>query len=692
MKKLLKALIKIASVLIIIFVMISIGVALFVDINQYKTEITQLVEKETGLKLEIKGELRLSVFSGIKFNANDLKLWSDKELIADVESVSLGLTAYSLYLGKLEITSVDLSVRTLKISRDKKGQFNFLPLYNSTLADSSPKKSIANQTQEFSLNSLAIKNIQLSIEQFQYLDDLSSVSIKLTTSQASLSLLPVIDHHELVNDDPRVLVAYTYDGELAIKKALINQYQISNLALHFSDQKGDFIADQLSFGFLEEGMNHAPPPVMFDAQGKLIFKLRYHIPEGVSEPVWAQPELVKIGQFDFNLPQFKLSDKHYQIETEHTHLVFDEMSIFDAKQYLLNELLIKSLTADSRKVVIAPANNSENIAKYDFKQVHLALNNVPVIHQGKPLDVLSDVFLKKFANNAEIKLTSDTLQYKSQGVDNLNVALKGNVDKIDFLMSSSNVMNSSATAEGYLKVSPATQKESPQWQFKVLSDKLHLATFSELTNSAIKIEGISSIDTRFSGTYNDSKFHITNARVNTRADNVLLKGINLNKLLDDFQNSQRVGLLDVGAVVLMGPTGMLLTKGNDYNNLVKSLASKGNSKINQLSLNMSLSNNIVTMNDVAFSTQKHRIAAKGKINKDKQTFNNFTVATIDQQGCPIYAEAVQGTLSKPKIKKVNVVVSGIVNPISSLVKKVSKQLNIQCSEVFYNGVVKSPAQ
>jgi len=686
MRKRFKSFLKAVSIAIIVFLIISVLVTIFVDINQYKDEITQIVEQETGLKLEMNGELTLSIFSGIKFDADDIKLFVGKELIADIESIRLGLAAYSLYLGKPEITSVDLSVRKLKFSRNKKGQLNFLPLYYKSLAANHSAKNEHNKDEKLSLNSLAIKDIQLSINDFQYIDDLSSVSIKLTSSKASLSLLPIIDHHELIIDDPRVLVAYNYDGELTIKKALINQYQISNLAMHFTDQKGDFVAEQLAFSFIEGGKDHAAPPIIVDAQGKFAFNLRYQIPEGASEPVWTQPDLMKIGKFDFNLTKLKLLDKQYKIEAQETHLVFNEMSIFEAKQYLLSELLIKSLSADSKKVIIVHENNGE----YDFNKVYLQLNNVPVIHKGKPLDIISDVFLKTFAKKGEIKLTSETLQHKSQKIDNLNIVLKGNKERIDLLKLSANVVESSVIAEGHLNVHAVTKKDTPQWQFKVFSDKLNLKTFSEFTNSAIKIEGFSSIDTHLSGSYHDSKFQITNGKVNTRADNLLLSGINLNKLLEDFQNSQSVGLLDVGAVVLMGPTGVLITKGNDYNKLIKSLGSKGNSKINQLSLKMTLSDDLITMNDVAFSTQKHRIAAKGKIDKNKRKFINFKVATIDKDGCPIYAEEVQGTLAAPKIKKVNVLVSGVVNPINSLIKRFSKQLNLQCKEKFYNGIVKAP--
>ena len=188
MKKLFKVLFKVVFAVIIIFLIISALVATFVDINHYKDEISQIVEQQTGLKLEINGELKLSILSGLKFNANDVKLLLDKELIADIESIHLGMTAYSLYIGEPEITSVELAVRTLKFSRNKKGQFNFLHLYYKSLAASESNKSEQDADDKLLLNSLAINDIQLLIEDFQYLDDFSSVSIKLTNSKASLSL------------------------------------------------------------------------------------------------------------------------------------------------------------------------------------------------------------------------------------------------------------------------------------------------------------------------------------------------------------------------------------------------------------------------------------------------------------------------------------------------------------------------
>ena len=96
------------------------------------------------------------------------------------------------------------------------------------------------------------------------------------------------------------------------------------------------------------------------------------------------------------------------------------------------------------------------------------------------------------------------------------------------------------------------------------------------------------------------------------------------------------------------------------------------------------------MDDVAFSTEKYRLAVRGKINIEKQEFIDFEVAAINKNGCPVYKEKIMGSLNSPEVRKVNVMVSGLINPVNSLVSKVSRKKEIKCDKKFYNGVVKSP--
>ena len=60
-------------------ILITFGLALsiiilvpsFFDLNTYKVKLYQLVEKQTGYNLEIKGPIGISVFPRLKLNANN---------------------------------------------------------------------------------------------------------------------------------------------------------------------------------------------------------------------------------------------------------------------------------------------------------------------------------------------------------------------------------------------------------------------------------------------------------------------------------------------------------------------------------------------------------------------------------------------------------------------------------------------
>ncbi|MCP3849767.1 MAG: AsmA family protein [Gammaproteobacteria bacterium] len=686
MEKIIKLTIKIMLTLLISLMIISIIFTALVDINQYKQEIVDLVKKEAGLKLEINGDLELTLFSGLKFSAENVRLSLGDELIADINSLNMGINAYSLYEGEPEITSMALDVKNLNIYRDKNNQLNFLPLLNSNIEKTDSHTVEETTTDKFSLNSFVINNIKLSIEQFQYLDDLESFSLKSNKVDASLSILPIIDHHDLVIDDPRILVDYIYSGELDVKKLFINEYQVSNLSLSFEDEKGNFVAKKLAFNFLQEGTNHTPPPVNIDAKGSFSAKLLYQTPEGSSEPKWSEPDIARLSQFDFNLSTLKVNQKQFQIETQDAHLVFDDIAVFEKNKFMLDNFLIKSLNFDTQKLQI---NLSEN-GKYDLNQVALKLKNVPVIYKSKMLNVISNTFFRRFSQGGNIDLSCSRLSHDGQELKDISLKLKGEKNKVALRNLSLSALESKFNTTGHILLSPKNSETSSTWQLDVLSEKLNLKPVAKVFNSPSNVEGYANINAHLLGKFNQSRFDIESGKVKTTANDLKLSGLDLDKVLEDFQSSQSVGLLDVTAVALLGPAGVLVTKGNDYRTLSTSLANKGNSYVKQLHSEISFSNGIANMDDVAFATKKYRLAMKGKINIKTKHFVNFNISTVDKQGCSVYNEEIKGSLDSPEVKKVNVLVSGVINPINSILSKVKNPLNLHCKTPFYSGVVEAP--
>ncbi|GEM_PF-6468616 len=687
MKKIIKVILKFISALLLLSLIVSLLVYLFIDVNHYKDDIALLVEQQSGLRLEMHDELKLTIFSGVNFTTTNVKLLRGDELIADIKSINIGLAAYALYQGKIDISSVSLSLKSLNLARDKKGQFNFLPLI--TIGDKKSLTSdVGHNDKVLPIASLAIRNIQLAVDYFQYLDDLSSTSVRLKDSHISLSLLPIIAQHELVIDDPRLLVNYHYKGNIAIAQVLVNQFQISDLNMEFSDDQGDFVAENLAFKFIQEGKNHAAPPVSFSARGQLAFKVRYRIPTMPLEALWSQAEIIAVDSFAFNVDNLQWLDKQYQLEIDHSQLSFTQLELFKQQRSLFKRLWVDALHAKSDTIKLS-LNNSKS---YQFNDVALELKHVPIANKLS-VDKNFALFTERFAKRSSMNLAIKNTQYLTHNIEHMEFKAQGQKHEIELSFEVSKLLKSSIIANAVLRLPEKKKHQQGQWQLKARSDNGDLKTFADILNIDFNISGLSSLQLNANGQYSQLNFKLKKLSLKSWAEEVILTGFNIDKTLNEFQNSQSVGLLDVGAVVLLGPGGILLTKGNDYNNLINAVRTDEDiSLIKQLSLQVSMDNDMLNMDDVAFATEQHRLAVKGKIDIKKETFVDFSIATVDKQGCVLYQEQVKGSLLRPKIKKVNVLVKSVVNPINSLLNKVTQPLKLNCQQVFYNGDVQQISQ
>ncbi len=162
-----------------------------------------------------------------------------------------------------------------------------------------------------------------------------------------------------------------------------------------------------------------------------------------------------------------------------------------------------------------------------------------------------------------------------------------------------------------------------------------------------------------------------------------LKGVDIDILLNKFERSQNFTLLDVSAVLLTGPIGLAVTKGSDVAMLV--VTNSGEStKIPKLVSNWKIDEGILTMEDVAFSTQKNRVASKGSLDLSEQTAD-VTFAVLNEKGCSKISQTVSGQFSDPKFGDVKVLKT-LLGPITNLWNSI---VGSDC-ETFYTGSVEHP--
>ena len=692
--------IKILAVVFFIFLLIAILVPVFVDVNHYKSEISTLVKEQSGLNLDIKGDITLSIITGIKFSVDDVSLYNDKKLIMAINHLSLKLTPQSLYTENITVSKLDIDARELNILFNKKGRSNFIA------ASSSPDNSADNNSADKTgaaakgyIKSLMIEDVVLNVQKLNYQDQQNGDSLILNKARAELSLLPVMGNYQLVVDTPSVLVNYQQHGKLEIQDIHLPGRKIKELLLSFENEKGFIETDDFNFTYIENTVQKkkklkkvktdpddktkkVDQPLTFKAENKLKLELSYPEPS-IESLSWSRPDRLTIELSVDKMADFKLTAGDYIFEAETLQLNIKRQDLFADGKSKIADLIIQAIELSGDQVKVKTPGDRD----YSFTHIETDLIKFPVFKKGLYLEPLSRDFLKQFAKQGQFRLKSGKLFGEQVGLENFNMLIEGKQKEIVLSKLTLHALDSELQSRG--KIFWAKNNDI-HWQLNIASKKLNMEPVSRLLESGNILKGYVFLDNNLSGTITRGEVNILEGNVLVKGDNLQLHGFNLNKVLKDFQNSQSVGMLDVGAVVLLGPAGVLVTKGNDYRNLVKSVANKGNSQIKQLHSEIAFANGIATMKDVAFSTDKYRLAIIGKIDTIKDQFIDFNVATVDKFGCPVYKEQVMGKLSSPRVKEVNVLVSSVVNPIQSVINKVTRSMNIHCDKPFYKGAVKAP--
>ncbi len=684
-----KLILKITAAIFIVFILVAILVPVFVDVNYYKDEISSLVKDYTGLTLDIQGDISLSVLTGIKFSVTDVKLSNAEKVIADIESFTLKVSPASFYSSEIIITSVDVNARSLNILIDKKGRYNFIS--STDLQNKNSENNDFETEEKLSIKKIAIKNIQLHIDKLNYKNSKNGDFIALKQAEAKLSLLPVIDHYQLVIDKPSVLVDYEFDGGLVIKHALLKQYQLKDLVLDFTDDNGVFSTDTFHFSFMQQhpeekkNKTQSGSRLMFKfaANGELKLELAYPKADK-GTLLWSKPESLRIEMPVLDLSKLQVQDRAYTFNADQIHLTLSPQNLYEKGLSKLDELTIQSIHLKGDKIKMLTPEQRQ----YSFSSIDTILKQFPVFKNGSYVKPFSKNFLTRFAQQGEFSLKTGQLFGDDFGMEKFEVLIQGKQQQIVLSKLSLHAMNSVLLSKGKI----FWDKNKTRWQLNIKSQKLNVKPISELFQTGHILEGYVAINNDLSGILVKNDFQILEGKALLTGNNLQLSGFDLNKVLEDFQNSQSVGLVDVGAVVLLGPAGVLVSKGNDYRNLIDSISNKGSSKITAIHSDISFTKGIATMQDVAFSTDKYRLAITGKIDTINDKFVNFSVATVDKKGCPVYVEQVMGSLSSPKVKKVNVLVSSVVNPIQSVISKVAKAVNMDCEKSFYKGAVAPPAR
>jgi len=174
--------------------------------------------------------------------------------------------------------------------------------------------------------------------------------------------------------------------------------------------------------------------------------------------------------------------------------------------------------------------------------------------------------------------------------------------------------------------------------------------------------------------------------ISLRGQGLLHESIDFDRVLEKYEKTQSIGLVDMGAFFIAGPFGALLAKGYDFGSLYGASLG-GKSTIQTLVSEWKVKNGIAETKDVAFSTRQNRVAIKGKLDFVNEQFDDVTVAVVDEKGCARLRQKIHGSFRHPRVEKVSVLRS-MAGPMLNMFDKAS-ELFKDC-EIFYAGSVKHP--
>lgn len=179
----------------------------------------------------------------------------------------------------------------------------------------------------------------------------------------------------------------------------------------------------------------------------------------------------------------------------------------------------------------------------------------------------------------------------------------------------------------------------------------------------------------------------TKGKIALRGENLTVNGTDLDEAFARFESSQHFNLVDVGVFFFAGPVGLVATKGYSFANLLRQ--STGHSRIRTLVSDWTVEHGVAQAEDVAMTTDKNRIALRGKLDFVNEQFDDVTIALIDAKGCAKVKQTIRGRFEKPQVEKPNLLKT-LSGPVLNLLEKGRELLPGSECDVFYAGSVAPP--
>lgn len=189
-----KFLLSAIGALILLFIISIIMLTTLLNPNNFKTQISSLIQKNTGRNFTINGDVKWSFFPSLGLKLNQISMGNapgfSPQTFAQIEAADVDVKLLPLFAGKVEIGKIKLNNLTLNLSKNAQGKNNWSDI------SSASKNSAAKQPQETTTQTTA-KNTKLPILTISTID-VNNATITWNDQQAKQQA--TVDHLNLSSD------------------------------------------------------------------------------------------------------------------------------------------------------------------------------------------------------------------------------------------------------------------------------------------------------------------------------------------------------------------------------------------------------------------------------------------------------------------------------------------------------------
>ena len=216
-------------------------------------------------------------------------------------------------------------------------------------------------------------------------------------------------------------------------------------------------------------------------------------------------------------------------------------------------------------------------------------------------------------------------------------------------------------------------------KFSINAKSVSLANIIKILNQDLSITGL--VNGRgYISWRNGLRGYLTLA-----SEDFKFKGVQIDKIINTFSSPAQTSAVDVAAYVALGPLGILTSSVSQIGGGLL-LYSGGESYIEDLNITISLFEDKLKLNDVAFSTKENRVSLAGSIKMEDYSFENTNFYVLDEKNCAILSQGVSGTITNPGLKPTVAFINSLVSPFVGL----AKSTRLFSCEKVYQGKVGHP--